>query len=119
MNVLKNLIKKAAMDEVKSLDLKELLVLDYYLPNANVDVHVCIEETESGKYLITESDIEGPNKELYIPEKLSSFLIIESVHDWSVDFNELHYHIVSTKALSLEQLLECIKFFFNINMYYK
>ena len=110
---------KSLSEGAEFLNIKEMLVIDYDIPQSSVSVHVCIECTETGKYLITESDVEAPVLSLQIPNELKELLMIDSVHDWEKELNELHYHIVSTKALTSKQLLRCIKFFFTINQYFK
>jgi len=109
--------KIKSLGEAELIKIKELLVIDYCIPNTSVTVHLCIEKTENGNFLITESDIEAPMKSLLIPKELQEFLMVSDIHDWSV-LNQLHYHIVSTKALTSKQLLKCIKYFFTINQYF-
>ena len=116
-NGLKENIRKLG-EEVELLKLRELLVIDYNIPSTSVSVHLCIECTENGNFLITESDVEAPVRPLKIPQNLKEFLMVSDVHDWSEELNQLHYHIVSTKALTAKQLLKCIKYFFTINQYF-
>ena len=74
-NGLKHKIKSLS-EGAEFLNIKEMLVIDYDIPRSSVSVHLCIECTENGHYLITESDIEAPVKALLIPNEVKEFLMV-------------------------------------------
>lgn len=118
MSMLVNRIKETISEEVKTYNIKEFVVIDADIVH-NIHISIEIMKCENGNYLISESDIEVPShiESLITPAHLANILITDSIHDWSDEFKELHYHFITTQAINITTLLKVLKYFFTINKY--